>query len=258
MSIDPVAFSIGPLKIHWYAISYIAAILVGSYYANSLLRLRKSSISKQTFDRLMNYIVCGIILGGRLGHVLFFDIGYYLSHPIEVFCIWHGGMSFHGGCLGVFSAIYIFSRRNKLDFWEIVDVISCAAPIGLFLGRVANFINQELYGTPTDSCFGVIFPDVDALPRHPTQVYEALTEGLLLFLIMNKLYRSKKLNRRLGGVFAIMYSVPRFVIEYFKEPDTAINFYMLNLLHISIGQLISCIFILLGVVIILKVEGKKC
>lgn len=256
MHIDPVAFTIGPLKIHWYAISYIASILLGFEYCKKLLTERGKNIKPDHVEYFITYFVVGIIIGGRLGHVLFFDYTYYLTYPMEILRIWHGGMSFHGGCIGACLAIYVFCKRYKIDFWSFADVIVCAGPIGIFFGRIANFVNQELYGVPTTSPFGVIFNKRDLFPRHPVQLYEAFTEGFLLFCILTYLYRKKLLTRRLSGVFLAGYSIPRFFLEYLKEPDTAANFQLISYTGLSIGQLISCIFLIFGILIITKVQGE--
>lgn len=256
MSINPIAFSFGPINIYWYAISYIVSILFGEWYVKKLLKYRETNISNNDIANFVNYFVIGIIIGGRLGHVLFFDPEYYIQKPYEALYLWHGGMSFHGGALGALAAMYYFAYRHKKDFWLLADLITCAAPIGLCFGRVSNFINQELYGIPTDSIFGVVFTRIDPLPRHPVQLYEAATEGVALFFILRFLYISGILTRRLAGVFAILYSLFRFLIEYLKVPDTIFNTNLLSALGLSVGQLMSCIFVIIGILIVTLVREK--
>lgn len=258
MNIDPVAISIGPLKIYWYAVSYVFSIICGIQYCKYIAKVRNVNIHPELFDLFVNYLVAGIIIGGRLGHVLFFDLEYYINHISEIFCIWKGGMSFHGGCIGTFCAIIIFCKKYSINTWLFTDIISCAAPIGVFFGRIANFVNQELYGIPTNSCLGVIFRKIDLIPRHPVQIYEALTEGLLLFILMFYLAKQGMFKNKLSGIFLIGYSVPRFFIEYLKASDTNFNLYLTSSFHISVGQLISCIFCIIGLLIIHRLGDRKC
>lgn len=262
MKINPVAIQLGGIKIYWYSFSYIVGIYLGILYSKFLAKNKSLMKDKdkiiEKFDDFINYLVLGVIIGGRLGHCIFFDPGYYISNPLEIFYVWKGGMAFHGGCIGVALAIFFFTKKNLIDFWEFTDLIACAAPIGLFFGRIANFINQELYGSVTDSVFGVVFEFVDDNYRHPTQLYEAFSEGILLFILLFYLFKNKLFERRLAGVFLIGYSVSRFFIEYLKEPDTDLNLQIINLLSISIGQLMSCIFIFIGILIIFIVKGRKC
>ncbi len=190
---NPIFIDLGFFQVKWYSIAYIFGIILGWVYAHKIIKIINSKennfirIKTKNFDDLIIYLIIGIILGGRLGYVLFYNFGYYSQNPIEIFKIWHGGMSFHGGLLGVIIATFIFSKLSKNNFFKFTDIISCVAPIGLFLGRIANFINGELYGKVSSMPWSVIFPDVDNIPRHPSQIYEALLEGFVLFFF-NKLF----------------------------------------------------------------------
>ena len=245
-NINPVIFSVGPLAVSWYSLSYIVGILLGWYYANKLILLYPIGISRQHTEDFISWAIIAIIIGGRLGHVLFYDPEKYLSNPIEILKTYEGGMSFHGGIFGVGVAAYLYCKKNQIRFLSFSDVLAIVAPIGLFLGRIANFINAELYGRQTNVPWAVIFPHSDGFPRHPSQLYEALLEGLLLFCIMLYFtYKSKFLQNpgRMSGIFLIFYGSFRVLVEFFREPDVKIGFIFK---YFTLGQILCIPMILLG------------
>ena len=240
---DPVAIQIFSLEIRWYSLSYIFGILLSWLYCKKIL-IKDKNISL-LFDDLISYIIIGIILGGRLGYVLFYNLKYYLDNPIEILMIWNGGMSFHGGLIGVIVFTIFYAKKNNLNKFIFLDLISASAPIGIFLGRISNFINSELYGKQTDVFWSVIFPKIDDVGRHPSQLYEALLEGILLFVILFLLTKKNYLIRPglISAFFLIFYSIFRFIVEFFRVPDEQLGFLYLNL---TMGQIISLIFIVFG------------
>ena len=252
---DPVALQLFSLEIRWYSLSYIFGILFGWLYCKKLLIKDRRQLD--LFDDLITYIIIGVILGGRLGYVLFYNPIYYLNNIFEILMIWNGGMSFHGGLLGTMLATYLFCKKNEINSFIFLDLISMSAPIGIFLGRISNFINSELYGRETDLFWGFKFLKVDELVRHPSQIYEAFFEGIVLFVLLNFVFK-KFLNLKPGiisALFLIFYSIFRFVIEFTREPDAHIGFILLNL---SLGQVISIIFLLFGIFLFYKIyEFKK-
>ena len=214
---DPVAFEFFSLKIRWYSLSYIFGIILAWYYIKKLL-IKNSEYSK-LIDDLISYLIIGIIIGGRLGYVIFYNLDYFIKYPLEVLMIWNGGMSFHGGALGIIISTYIFSKKFKINTFYFLDLIALSAPIGIFLGRIANFINSELYGRETNFFLSVIFEKIDNIPRHPSQIYEAFFEGIILFLLLNFFYK-KYINIRPGiisALFLIFYSLFRFMIEFTRD-----------------------------------------
>lgn len=248
-NISPVILSIGdsPFKITWYSLSYVIGIVLSWFY---IIFLNQNKISKKKLDDLISYVILGIIIGGRLGYVLFYDLDYNIAHPLNIFKTWQGGMSFHGGLIGVISAIYIFSRVHKIPFFAITDLAACATPIGLFFGRIANFINAELYGRETDAAWGIIFPS-EKFARHPSQIYEALCEGLICFIIMYILYSRTKAKEHLGflsGSFLLLYAFFRSLIENYRQPDEHLGFIFFK---ITMGQILSFPMIIGGLIIIL-------
>lgn len=246
-AIDPVLISIGPLAIRWYSLAYIAGILIGWRYILGLAKQKPDGIDAAAIDDLIVWLVLGIIVGGRLGYVLFYKPGYYLANPIEAAYVWQGGMSFHGGAIGVILAMAAFCRKRGIAFLPLADKVACAAPIGLFFGRIANFINGELFGRPSDVAWAVVFPRGGPDARHPSQIYEALLEGLLLFLIMAALWRFTRLRDRpgaLGGAFLIGYGVFRMFVEQFRQPDAHLGFLIGGA---TMGQLLSLPLVVAGV-----------
>ena len=242
---DPVLLQIGPFAIRWYALAYVAGILVGWRYVAGLIKNqalwgpRGAPATIPQVDDLILWITLGIILGGRLGHVFFYTPSLIFTDPLEVVKVWNGGMSFHGGALGVLIAVFIFTRVNKIDILRIGDAITAAAPIGLFFGRIANFINGELWGRPTDVPWAVVFPHAGIMPRHPSQLYEAALEGLVLFLILRWATHGAKLLQRRGvvaGIFLLGYATFRTFIENFREPDNYLPNFPLGL---TMGMMLS-------------------
>ena len=250
---DPVAFTFLVLEIRWYSIAYILGVLLGWVYIKKFI-IQDSTI-KKLFDNYISYLIIGIILGGRLGYVLVYNLEYYLSDLIKIIYIWEGGMSFHGGVVGVIIASYVFCKIHKLNTFTFLDFISLSAPIGIFFGRLANFLNSELYGRQTDILWSVKFLKIDNLNRHPSQIYEAILEGLILFIILN--FFLKSLIRSPGKIscfFLIFYSLFRFIIEFTREPDLHIG---LILGILSIGQVISIFTLLAGFVLYYLLGNNK-
>lgn len=246
-AIDPILFEVGPLAIRWYALSYVIGIIAGWYYLAFIdKRTYPHLLNKKSFDDILTYAILGVVLGGRLGYVIFYNLDYYLKNPVDIVMIWHGGMSFHGGMIGVIFAIWLFSRKYHIKFWQMIDLVACVTPIGLCLGRIANFINAELYGRTTDVAWGVIFPGTDGNPRHPSQLYEAFGEGILLFIFLNILLFKTNIRKypgRLSGCFLIGYGVARIGAEFFREPDIQIGFIM-N--YLTQGMILSVPMMLFG------------
>jgi phosphatidylglycerol:prolipoprotein diacylglycerol transferase len=253
---DPVLVHIGPFAIRWYALSYIAGILLGWVYAKAILRSKRAwsgpaPISSIQFDDFVLWVTLGIILGGRIGYVLFYNLPHFLEHPIEIVELWNGGMSFHGGFLGCVLAVILFARRRKISILSLGDITCAVAPIGLFFGRLANFINGELWGRTTDVPWAIVFPAQGAgpLPRHPSQLYEAGLEGLVLFVVLALCIRLGALKRPglILGAFALCYGLARSVSEFFREPDAQLGFLWGGL---TMGTLLSIPMIIGGALII--------
>ena len=241
---DPVAIEILSLEIHWYSLAYIVGIVLGWFLAKKYF-VNKNIFTK--FDDYLTYIIIGLILGGRFGYVFFYNFDFYLNNPIDIIKIWQGGMSFHGGVLGIIMASIIFAKKNNDDVFEYLDVVALVSPIGIFLGRIANFINSELYGSVTNVPWAVKFIQVDNLSRHPSQLYEALLEGFVLFLLLI-FFKNKLLNKPglISGLFLIFYSIFRFFAEFYRVPDEQLGYIVLSL---SMGQVMSLIFIISGVIL---------
>lgn len=248
---DPVAFSVFGVAIYWYAISYIVGILLACFYLKRIDRKFYPIKEDAFYDSLLLYMICGIVIGGRLGYILFYNPLYYFHNPIEMIMLRKGGMSFHGGIIGVVVATYLLVKRYKVSFWQVADIISVVSPIGLFFGRIANFINGELYGRPTDYPIGIIFPaSGDNIHRHPSQIYEAILEGIVLFIIMQILLRFKSIRDKTGALSAAflgLYALFRFIIEFFREPDTWSGLFWET---ISIGQIFSIAMIIIALIIL--------
>ncbi len=252
---DPVAIQIFTVEIHWYSLSYIAGILLGWIMAKNLFITDKKI--RDQFDDYLTYLIIGIILGGRIGYVLFYNPKYYIENFSEIFFIWQGGMSFHGGIIGILISSYFFAIKNKTNIFKYLDVVALVAPVGIFFGRVANFINSELYGHETIMPWAVQFVQIDKLYRHPSQLYEALLEGLLLFLIL-LYFRNKNYLEKTGimsALFLIFYSLFRFFVEFFRVPDEHLGYLIFEL---SMGQIISIIFFIFGIILIfVKNDSQK-
>lgn len=250
--IDPVAIAIGPLVIRWYALAFIFGLLAGWGYIGLFLRQQPHIMTRAQLSDFFTWAIVGVIVGGRLGYVSFYQAPYYFENPIEVFFVWQGGMSFHGGLIGVVVAIILFARRQKIPMFALGDLVACAAPIGLFFGRLANFINGELYGRVADVPWAMVFPGGGDLPRHPSQLYEAALEGLVLFIVMFVLVRFTKARTRPGlmmGVFMIGYGLARIIVELFREPDVQIGFLASGT---TLGQWLSVPLLVVGIYFIYR------
>ena len=251
-NLDPILIDFGILIVRWYSLAYIFGIIIGWWYGKKIIThiLRNTGLKfkLKNFDDLITYLVISIIIGGRIGYIIFYNLNYYISNPSEILKIWEGGMSFHGALLGIIIGTYLFSQKKGVSTFFMLDIIACVAPIGIFLGRIANFINGELVGKATNVSWSVIFPLIDMLPRHPSQLYEAILEGIILFLILNILIFKKKYKIGLSScLFLIYYGIFRVVSEVFREPDAQIG-YLFGLF--SMGSLLSLFMILSGFVIL--------
>jgi phosphatidylglycerol:prolipoprotein diacylglycerol transferase len=275
--ISPVAFSVSGFDVRWYALAYVAAFVVGFFLLRRMISEKNSgiSLSKKQFDDLFTAVILGVIVGGRLGYVLFYNLSFFWAHPLEILAVWHGGMSFHGGVLGVIVSVVLFSMKIRKQSKEtthksspllafrsslyILDIMAVVAPIGLFFGRIANFINMEVMGRITDKPWGVVFAGTgDIVPRHPSPLYEAATEGIALFIIMFCLWRFTGLRWRAGalsGIAAMIYAVFRIVCEQFREPDAQIGF--LTSWGLTMGQLLSGIMFIVGATVFAIAFRKK-
>ena len=256
--IDPVIFAIGPffdigpLAVRWYSLAFIAGLLIGWKYIVWFVTKPPHAMNKNNVDDFLLWITLGVVLGGRLGYVGFYNAEIYLSNPLAILQVWQGGMSFHGGLLGVIIAIILFCRQRKLNYWAVGDTVACAVPIGLFFGRIANFINGELFGRVSDVPWAMVFPNGGTLARHPSQLYEALLEGLLMFIVLYLLSQKEHLRLKVGflsGVFMVGYAVARSFVEVFRQPDAQIGFLFGNF---TMGQLLSVPLVLLGLYLIFR------
>lgn len=261
---SPVAISLFGLDIRWYALAYVAAFIIGYIVFKRLMNKDGAMVrlDKKQLDDLLTAIVFGVIIGGRLGYVLFYNLPFFLAHPLEIFALWHGGMSFHGGLIGVIVATFLFARKRKINAWAILDLLAVVAPIGLFFGRIANFINMELMGYATNVPWAVEFKDVAGnviIPAaHPSPLYEAFGEGIVLFSLMYLLYRKTGLRRypgALGGIMGMGYAVARIVCEQFRVPDAQIGFLAGNWL--TMGMVLSLLMFFVGLAIFVFAFRKK-
>ena len=250
-NLEPILFELGFISVRWYSLAYIFGILIGWWYGKNIIFKKFKNINNKSelkyFDDLITYIIISIIIGGRFGYIIFYNPLYYLNNPIDIFKIWEGGMSFHGALIGIILGTYIFSKKNKIKVFFFLDIIACVAPIGIFLGRIANFINSELVGKVSDIPWSVIFPLIDENPRHPSQLYEALLEGIILFFILRYVINRK--GYKIGNcscVFLIGYGLFRIISELFREPDAHIG-YLFSLM--STGTLLSIIMIFSGLIL---------
>ena len=259
---DPVFIDLGVFQIRWYSIAYIVGIILGWIYAIKIIKemakkYNFTMIKQTVFDDFIIYLIIGIIFGGRLGYVILYNFEYYSKNPSEILKLWEGGMSFHGGLLGVISATIIFSKIKKINFFHFADIICCVAPIGLFLGRVANFINGELFGKISTLPWAVILPNGGNISRHPSQIYEAILEGIILFILVNFFAFKKQLILKAGyvsGLFLIFYSIARIIGENFREPDIQLG-YFFN--YFSMGVILSSITFLAGCFIIFLIRKNE-
>ena len=255
-SIDPVIVSFGVIQIRWYGIAYVLGFLLGIYLIKQINQGYQKRIKNKQIDDFFIWSVIGVILGGRIGYVLFYQTATILTDPINILFIWKGGMSFHGGLIGIIISIFLFSKKYSIDFFQLSDLVSSVAPIGLFFGRLANFINVELYGRVTDFPLAMIYPSIDQAPRHPSQLYEAFFEGVLLFIILRYCHKKNYSRNNFGfitSIFLILYGIFRFLIEFLREPDAHIG---LIFNSITMGQLLSVPLVIIGVGIYLKTYSK--
>ncbi|MGB8631633.1 MAG: prolipoprotein diacylglyceryl transferase [Xanthobacteraceae bacterium] len=259
-AINPILISIGPFSVRWYALAYIVGIIAGWFYARAIISSERlwggpAPFTVIDFDDFVIWITLGIILGGRIGYVLFYNLPHFAENPIEILQLWNGGMSFHGGVLGCIVAIVLFAIRRGIPVLSLGDVAAAVAPIGLFLGRIANFINGELWGRPTDVSWAIVFPHGGPIPRHPSQLYEATLEGVVLFIVLALLVRFGALKRPgvVTGIFAIGYGVARITCEFFREPDVQLGFLWGGL---TMGMLL-CVPLILAGIAVLVVAFKR-
>ena len=257
--LNPVLISFGFFEIRWYSLAYIFGILIGWWIAKKIILFRIENrtvvFDVKTFDDLISYIIISIILGGRLGYVIFYNPTYYFDNPLDTFKIWQGGMSFHGALIGVILGTYLFANKVKINLFFFLDVIASAAPIGIFFGRIANFINGELYGKPSNVYWSVIFPEVDKIPRHPSQLYEAILEGVILFVIVISVVCKKETKTGVvSALFMIFYGFFRIIAEQFREPDIQVG-YLFNLF--TMGSVLSFSMILIGLFILKKATNNE-
>ena len=251
-SIEPVIVSFGFLEIRWYGLAYVIAFLIGIHLIKLFNKSSQLKMSNKLIDDFFIWAVLGVILGGRIGYVFFYQIQTFIYNPLYIFYIWEGGMSFHGGLGGIILTIFLFTKKNKINFFYFSDLISLVAPIGILFGRLANFINIELYGRITNFPFAMIYPTIDMNPRHPSQLYEALLEGIILFLILLFIYKKKFSRKQHGEItsfFLFFYGIFRFIIEFLREPDPQIGLFIEIF---SMGQLLSIPLIIIGIIIYIK------
>jgi phosphatidylglycerol:prolipoprotein diacylglycerol transferase len=260
-AINPVLIHLGPLAIRWYALAYIVGIIAGWYYARAIIASERlwggpAPLTAIDFDDFIVWITLGIILGGRTGYVLFYNLPHFAEHPLQIFELWNGGMSFHGGVLGCCFAIILFAIRRHIPILSLGDVTAAVAPIGLFLGRLANFINGELWGRPTDVPWAMVFPNGGPVPRHPSQLYEAALEGVVLFIVLGLMVRAGWLKRPgvIAGSFALGYGIARITCEFFREPDIQIGFLWGGL---TMGMLLCIPLILAGIAMLVFAFRRK-
>ncbi|MGE5450797.1 MAG: prolipoprotein diacylglyceryl transferase [Acidobacteriota bacterium] len=248
---NPIALELGPLKVHWYGLTYLAAFVSFYFLANARAKLApfaQAGWNRQKVEDLLFYGVLGVVLGGRLGYVLFYKPTYYMAHPSEILAVWQGGMSFHGGLLGVIAAMYLYGRRQGWHFFDVADLVAPCVPIGLAAGRIGNFINGELWGRAADPLlpWAMVFPESGSdLPRHPSQLYQFGLEGLLLFVVLWIYARKPRPRGAVAGLFLLGYGLMRFTAEYFREPDSFLGLLALNM---SMGQWLCVPMIVLGAV----------
>jgi phosphatidylglycerol:prolipoprotein diacylglycerol transferase len=246
-NIDPILFHIGPVKVHWYGIAYAVGIILGWLYSRYLVRTYLPDLSYQYLDNFITWIVVSIVVGGRLGHIIFYDFHHYLQNPIEIFMTWKGGMSFHGALVGCLLGITLYCYKINISFLRFCDICASSCTIGLGLGRIANFINNELYGTVSNVPWAVVFPERGIFPRHPSQIYEAFGEGFLLWLVLHFAWKISVIRNqpgRIAGIFALQYGIVRFLVEYVREPEILHNWCGMV---ITQGQLLSLPLIVLGI-----------
>ena len=265
LGLDPVALDLGFFELRWYSLAYLAGIFIGYWYLLRLIREPGSPMARRHADDLVFYSALGIILGGRIGYVLFYNLSYYLQHPLDILKLWDGGMSFHGGMLGTVLGILYLSHKEKLNWLRVHDYVACCVPFGLFFGRLANFVNHELWGAPTNVPWAVRFPEViqgilvTGPPRHPSQLYEAILEGIILFVILCWMFLKTQARYEPGklvGTFICFYGIFRFLVEFVREPDAQlVGFAQATGLHM--GQWLSLPMIILGAWLMWTAKGRR-
>lgn len=243
-NIDPVFLRIGPVQLRWYGLMYMLSFIIGYFVLKRFAKQRKLGLATDDLYDLLFYLILGVMIGGRLGYVIFYDLGSYIRDPLGVFAIWQGGMSFHGGFIGVVAGAWWITRRRGWNFWEIADLVSVAVPIGLGLGRIGNFINGELFGRATNLPWGMVFPEGGEARRHPSQIYEALLEGLVLFLVLRWMYKKNFYRGTVFWAFVGVYGLFRFLAEFVREPDAHIG---LDLGPFTRGQLLTLPMLVAGI-----------
>ncbi len=255
--IQPYIFKLGMFEVRWYGLLYIISFIIGQIFAKRNIQARNVSISKENYDNFIFSIMLGVIIGGRVGYILFYNLIYYIHNPLSMLAVWQGGMSFHGGALGVIISALIFCKKNKIDFYAVADPTIPFVAIGLGLGRLGNFINAELYGRVTNLPWGMIFPNSDGQPRHPSQLYELFLEGIVMFIVLQTMVYKTKIRGLIFWTFILLYGIFRFFIEFFREPDEHLGF-VLNFM--TMGQVLSATMILTGLIAIIVLvisNGKK-
>ncbi len=256
-NISPVMLSLGFFEIKWYSMAYLVGIVLTWLLAYKTVKKYDIAITKQNLEDVVFYATLGVVIGGRLGYVLFYGDGIFWQNPLQILAIWQGGMSFHGGAVGAVLGMYYAANKAKIGFLQLTDVISLYAPIGLFLGRIANFINDELWGRVSDVAWAVRFPNGGGLPRHPSQLYEAFLEGVVMFVVLNYLWRFEKIRKRTGyisGLFVLLYSVFRIFVECFRQPDVQLGYYWSIF---TMGQMLSVPLIILGGYIMFFISSRE-
>ena len=257
MGLDPIALDLGFFQLRWYSLAYLAGILLGWWYCLKMIERPGAPMARRHADDMVFYGTLGVILGGRLGYVLFYRPEFYFANPLEISQLWDGGMSFHGGAAGTSIAMFYLAWKNKLSVLRVHDYVSCVVPIGLFLGRLANFVNGELWGRPTDVSWAVVFPDGGPVPRHPSQLYEAGLEGLLLFAVLAFLFWRTDARYKPGlltGVFVLGYGLSRFFVEFFRQPDAGLENLSWGL---TMGQTLTLPMIIAGLFLIATAKGRR-
>ncbi len=253
--LNPVAFSIFEYEIRWYSLAYIFGLIFAFQYGKHIIKKNNYfKFKNKILDDFLPYAILGIIIGGRIGYIIFYDLFYYLNNPIKILYVWQGGMSFHGGLIGVILITYYFIKNKKIELFEFTDLLAIITPIGLFLGRIANFINSELIGTPSNLPWSVIFVKIDNIPRHPSQIYEAFLEGILLFIALNLIFKYKKFKGYVSAFFLILYGFFRIIAEQFRLPDEHLG-YIFDFL--SMGSILSLIMLITGFIILIYVKYNK-
>ncbi len=251
-NLNPIVIEIFSLKIYWYSLAYIFGFLFCLHYSKFLIRKKILKVNHEILENFITWSILAVLLGGRIGYVIFYNIEFYLEFPSEIIKVWKGGMSFHGGLIGIIILMILFSKVKKIDFKVIANLVCYTCPFGIFLGRIANFINAELIGKPTNGSWGVVYKN-ETFPRHPSQIYEAIFEGLLIFLILYFFSRSKLINKfNVYAIFLVLYGLFRFNLEFFREPDSHLGYIIYGL---SMGQILSIPMFVFGIIFL--TYGKK-